>query len=318
MIQPGRKYSVDTYRYGFNGKENDNEVKGEGNQQDYGMRIYDPRLGRFLSADPLSKEYAYYTPYQFAGNIPVMAIDIDGGEPKSMIDENGKLTKVMISLLKAAFNYDEQQLKQTTWIIDEDVSEDVGAQVDPVANDKIVRMNADDAKQYSKESRTAKLEFLLLIPHEQKHVEQTELYSKKSSWDKYWYRMAYRFGNLKRTLESEAQKTEELADFIMMNYSHFSDILGTDDRAIEYQEKLGKYIGLHFQIKQLNLQIWNESFIATAQEKYDKEHKTNLAQNMKLREHIKDLETKMASLKQEAAETAKGLEAKDIKPITTF
>ena len=56
----------------------------------------------------------------------------------------------------------------------------------------------------------------------------------------------------------------------------------------------------------------------TAQEKYDKEHKTNLAQNMKLREHIKDLETKMASLKQEAAETAKGLEAKDIKPITTF
>lgn len=37
------------YRYGFNGKENDNEVKGEGNQQDYGMRIYDPRLGKFLS-----------------------------------------------------------------------------------------------------------------------------------------------------------------------------------------------------------------------------------------------------------------------------
>ena len=35
-------------RYGFNGKENDDDVKGEGNQQDYGMRIYDPRLGRFL------------------------------------------------------------------------------------------------------------------------------------------------------------------------------------------------------------------------------------------------------------------------------
>ncbi len=42
------------YRYGFNGKENDNEVKGEGNQQDYGFRIYDPRLGRFLSVDPLT------------------------------------------------------------------------------------------------------------------------------------------------------------------------------------------------------------------------------------------------------------------------
>src|SRR5690606_4468651 len=50
MLMPGRGYSAsDAYRYGFNGKENDNEVKGEGNQQDYGMRIYDPRLGKFLS-----------------------------------------------------------------------------------------------------------------------------------------------------------------------------------------------------------------------------------------------------------------------------
>ncbi|MFB6455599.1 RHS repeat-associated core domain-containing protein [Chitinophaga sp. Hz27] len=68
------------YRYGFNGKENDNEVKGEGNQQDYGMRIYDPRLGKFLSEDPLTKEYPWYTPYQFAGNKPIQAIDRDGAE----------------------------------------------------------------------------------------------------------------------------------------------------------------------------------------------------------------------------------------------
>ncbi|MBS1735236.1 MAG: hypothetical protein JSS98_01355, partial [Bacteroidetes bacterium] len=50
MQEPGREYSPSSssghYRYGFNGKENDNEVKGEGNQQDYGMRFYDPRLGR--------------------------------------------------------------------------------------------------------------------------------------------------------------------------------------------------------------------------------------------------------------------------------
>ncbi|MFN5649558.1 MAG: RHS repeat-associated core domain-containing protein, partial [Sphingobacteriales bacterium] len=58
------------YRYGFNGKENDNEVKGEGNQQDYGFRVYDTRLGKFLSIDPLKKEYPWYTPYQFAGNNP--------------------------------------------------------------------------------------------------------------------------------------------------------------------------------------------------------------------------------------------------------
>lgn len=78
----GRKYQActDSYRYGFNGKENDNEVKGEGNQQDYGMRIYDPRLGRFLSVDPITKKYPELTPYQFASNRPIDGIDLDGKE----------------------------------------------------------------------------------------------------------------------------------------------------------------------------------------------------------------------------------------------
>jgi len=68
------------YRYGFNGKENDNEVKGVGNQQDYGMRIYDPRLGKFLSIDPATKNFPNLTPYQFASNTPIQAIDLDGLE----------------------------------------------------------------------------------------------------------------------------------------------------------------------------------------------------------------------------------------------
>ncbi|WPQ60127.1 RHS repeat-associated core domain-containing protein [Chitinophaga sancti] len=75
-----RKWSLGGYRYGFNGKENDNEVKGEGNEQDYGMRVYDPRLGRFLSVDPLFESYPYYTPYQFAGDNPIKYIDLDGLE----------------------------------------------------------------------------------------------------------------------------------------------------------------------------------------------------------------------------------------------
>jgi RHS repeat-associated protein len=71
MAMPGRKFATtNQYRYGFNGKENDNEVKGDGNEQDYGMRIYDPRLGKFLSFDPLSWRYPMLTPYQFASNMP--------------------------------------------------------------------------------------------------------------------------------------------------------------------------------------------------------------------------------------------------------
>jgi RHS repeat-associated protein len=82
MLQPGRSYNAGGYRYGFNGKENDNEVKGEGNQQDYGMRVYDPRLGKFLSVDPLSNKFPFLTPYQFSSNSPIANIDLDGEEAR--------------------------------------------------------------------------------------------------------------------------------------------------------------------------------------------------------------------------------------------
>jgi RHS repeat-associated protein len=75
-----RSFSSNKYRYGFNGKEKDDEVKGAGNDYDYGMRTYDARLGRFMSVDPLSNNFAYYTPYQYAGNKPIAYIDLDGLE----------------------------------------------------------------------------------------------------------------------------------------------------------------------------------------------------------------------------------------------
>ena len=96
MLQPDRQWSLGGYRYGFNGKENDNEVKGEGNQQDYGMRVYDPRLGKFLSVDPITAKYPELTPYQFASNRVIDGIDQDGLEyaeyvyPQQVIRRNMK------------------------------------------------------------------------------------------------------------------------------------------------------------------------------------------------------------------------------------
>ena len=75
---PGRQYSAgNAYRYGFNGKEKDTE---EPVQYDYGFRIYDPRLVRFKSVDPLTSNYPELTPYQYASNNPIKFIDIDGLE----------------------------------------------------------------------------------------------------------------------------------------------------------------------------------------------------------------------------------------------
>ncbi|MBN8682176.1 MAG: hypothetical protein J0L99_05975 [Chitinophagales bacterium] len=64
------------YRFGYNGKEDDDEW----NKQDYGFRIYDTRLARFLSVDPLTRQYAELTPYQFASNSPISGVDMDGLE----------------------------------------------------------------------------------------------------------------------------------------------------------------------------------------------------------------------------------------------
>lgn len=49
-------------------------------------RVYD--VSRFLSVDPLAPSYPYYTPYQFAGNTPITAIDIDGLEPDKELNKN--------------------------------------------------------------------------------------------------------------------------------------------------------------------------------------------------------------------------------------
>jgi len=105
---PGRKYqnvAASKYRYGFNGKENDYEVKGDGNQQDYGERIYDPRLGKFLSVDPVTNKYPMLTPYQFASNSPIAGIDLDGLEFYYAADgafvAKGKTNSTQVRVIKA-------------------------------------------------------------------------------------------------------------------------------------------------------------------------------------------------------------------------
>lgn len=68
------------YSYGFNGMERDDEVKGSGNSYDFGARIYDPRIAKFLRVDALTKDFPFLTPYQFASNTPIVAVDLDGLE----------------------------------------------------------------------------------------------------------------------------------------------------------------------------------------------------------------------------------------------
>ena len=77
----GRTFQASSYRYGFNGKENDRSSWSSTQLvQDYGNRLYNPVTGKFLSVDPIHDEYPELTPYQFASNSPMLNVDLDGLE----------------------------------------------------------------------------------------------------------------------------------------------------------------------------------------------------------------------------------------------
>jgi len=69
-------YRLNTQQKKFVGKEQD-----ESGLYHMGARMYDSWQCRFVSVDPLWREYPYYTPYQYAGNRHINYIDLDGLEP---------------------------------------------------------------------------------------------------------------------------------------------------------------------------------------------------------------------------------------------
>jgi RHS repeat-associated protein len=80
MLVPNRHGSSDAYRYGFQGQEKDDEIKGEGNSLNYTFRMHDPRVGRFFAVDPLTSKYPYMTPFQFSSNSPIASRELEGLE----------------------------------------------------------------------------------------------------------------------------------------------------------------------------------------------------------------------------------------------
>ncbi|UZR98645.1 RHS repeat domain-containing protein [Chondrinema litorale] len=96
------------YRFGFNGKEIDKDFGNKQLIQDYGFRIYNPAIGKFLSVDPLTQEYPFYTPYQFTGNMPIKFIDLDGLEPERNPADYVQIpfTKYLTTSLKGLYDDD--------------------------------------------------------------------------------------------------------------------------------------------------------------------------------------------------------------------
>jgi RHS repeat-associated protein len=67
------------YSYGFQEYERDDDLKGTGNSYVTNARLYDPRVGRWLSPDSVLR--ATTSPYSAFGNNPIGQIDPDGANP---------------------------------------------------------------------------------------------------------------------------------------------------------------------------------------------------------------------------------------------
>ena len=80
MLLPNRHGSSTAYRYGFQGQEKDDEIKGEGNSINYTYRMHDPRVGRFFTVDPLARSFAHNSPYAFSENRVMDGIELEGRE----------------------------------------------------------------------------------------------------------------------------------------------------------------------------------------------------------------------------------------------
>ena len=80
-LLPGRNYSSDSYRFGFQGQIKDDEIYGAtGTSYAFEYRIHDSRLGRFLSIDPLAFLFPWNSPYAFSENRVLDMVELEGLE----------------------------------------------------------------------------------------------------------------------------------------------------------------------------------------------------------------------------------------------
>ena len=93
--------SVSDTKYTYNGKELNDDFGL--NLYAYGARYYDASVARFICFDPIAEKFAFVTPYNYAENNPVNAIDLHGLQ-KFIITANKLETLKGENISKSGFN----------------------------------------------------------------------------------------------------------------------------------------------------------------------------------------------------------------------
>ena len=135
MLLPDRTGSqtgADAYRYGFQGQEKDDEIKGEGNSINYKYRMHDPRVGRFFAVDPLAPKYPHNSPYAFSENRVIDGVELEGLEVAlninwtKFVNEYGTVFKVIKAekVITVSHNYQGKWTTVTITNNEDDIWQD--------------------------------------------------------------------------------------------------------------------------------------------------------------------------------------------------
>lgn len=128
MITVGRTWHVGSeYRYGFGGHEEEDEISGNNSNINFGARIYNSRLGVFLSVDAFSNINQTYSPYVFADDNPILFIDYNGNFRMSARQQRRypQLTNILIHIQQTATNDPQvyNAFKETLKLTDDECSQ---------------------------------------------------------------------------------------------------------------------------------------------------------------------------------------------------
>ncbi|GIW61033.1 MAG: hypothetical protein KatS3mg087_2099 [Patescibacteria group bacterium] len=104
----GRNLEINSYRFGFNGMEKDDEWKGKtGTDYDFNGYGYEALIGRRKRTDPAMMEYQSISPYAAFNNNPINNIDPDGKRVKPLNKEAAEGFESHLS----SFGNDKQLIK---------------------------------------------------------------------------------------------------------------------------------------------------------------------------------------------------------------